>query len=152
MEMNKCIHFYKIKKDNINKRCNDKIGKGINGFLLLCKRHYSKDINKKHCNNVKQLLKVYNINMIDYFYQKINYYEFNHSYEIKTFLKILVNFCLSENEINEIIDILNFLIEKQIYYIKLFLFKNVLLPYEINTLILFHLKKIYLEDYINMIK
>lgn len=186
MEMNKCIHIYQygIKK---GEECNNKVGKEINNFLLLCKKHYCLVRNdpKESCNKVKNKLLEFNINITDYFYQKIDCCGLKYSYEISSFLNILVNFCSSENEminilnyllkkkINEewiievicgiynickyneeydLINLVNLLIKKQIYYIKILLLKNSLLPSEINALILNHLKKIYLEKYINMIK
>lgn len=48
--------------------------------------------------------------------------------------------------------LVNSLIYKQIIYVDILLAKNEIFPSEINTLILNHLKKIYLEDYINTIK
>jgi hypothetical protein len=186
MKMNKCIHIYQygIKK---GEECNNKVGKEINNFLLLCKKHYCLVRNdpKKSCNKIKDKLLEFNINITDYFYQKIDYYGLKYSYEISSFLNILVNFCLSENEMIDILNyllkkkikeewiikvicevynickyneeydlfnLINLLIEKQICYIKILLLKNSLLPSEINTLILNHLKNDYLEKYINMIK
>lgn len=184
MEISKCIHLYK------NNKCNIYIGKDLNNFLLLCKKHYSKIIYDKniYCSDImqlKQILKEHNINTIDYFYQKIDKYVLKYNYEINPFLNILIIFGLNENEIVDItnylmkikkneewiikiicelnnickdheeynwFNLMNILIEKNVCYIKRLLFKNSFLPYEINTLIFNHLKQIYLEDYINMIK
>lgn len=114
-----------------------------------------------------------NINITGYFYQKIDYYGLKYSYEISSFLNILVSFKLDENDIIDILNyllkkkiekewvtkiiceiyfickhneeydlfnLINLLIEKQIYYKKKLLLKNNLLPSEINLLILNHLK------------
>lgn len=130
----------------------------VNDNINIIKRFY-KNIDEnndlKYSHQISDFLRLLNnfnfyeneiVNILYYLLKKRN----NEELIIYSIFLYIHSICL--NKKYDLFILVNSLIYKQTIYIDILLPKNKIFPSEINTLILNYLKRIYLKNYINIIK